>query len=156
MIKITSFSVKDTLAIGMALARQVNKGDIICLVGELGSGKTVLTKGIAIGLGAKKEEVISPTFVLIREYEAKFPIYHFDLYRLNEVDDIIRLGYEEYFYDQGVSIVEWADKLKQLMPLEYLKVDIQIRKDGARVFKFKPVGRHYKEILEKIDENIRH
>lgn len=155
MIKIVSSSVKDTLGLGRAIAREVKKGDIICLVGQLGSGKTVLTKGIASGLGFKKEDVISPTFVLIRQYEAKFPVYHFDLYRLKDAVDIIRLGYEEYFYDDGVSIVEWADKLKKLTPLEYLRIEIQIRKNGARIFKLKPLGKRYKELSEKIDENIR-
>ncbi len=150
MIKITSFSVKDTLGLGRTIAREVKKGDIICLVGQLGSGKTILTKGIASGLGFKKEDVISPTFVLIRQYEANLSVYHFDLYRLKDASDIIRLGYEEYFYDDGVSIVEWADKLKKLTPSEYLKVEIQIRKDGAREFKFKPVGKRYKELLRKI------
>ncbi|MFH1397624.1 MAG: tRNA (adenosine(37)-N6)-threonylcarbamoyltransferase complex ATPase subunit type 1 TsaE [Candidatus Omnitrophota bacterium] len=150
MIKITSFSVKDTLGLGRAIAREVKKGDIICLTGELGSGKTILTKGIVSGLGFKKEDVVSPTFVLIRQYEANLSVYHFDLYRLKNADDIIKLGYEEYFYDQGVSIVEWADKLEKLTPSEYLRIDLQIRKNGARDFKFKPIGKRYKELLEKI------
>lgn len=153
MIKISSFSVKDTLLIGKAVSKAVKRGDIICLVGQLGSGKTVLTKGIVSGLGFRKEDVLSPTFVLIRQYEAKLPVYHFDLYRLKDAGDIIRLGYEEYFYGQGVSIVEWAEKLKELTPSEYLKIDLEVRKNGVRDFKFKPVGKRYKELLEKIKLN---
>jgi len=114
-MKVISKSVKETINIGKSLARKLKKGDIICLFGELGSGKTVLTKGIACGLKIPKEEVISPTFVLIRQYQkGDLPIYHFDLYRLKSPDDIALLGYEEYFYDQGVSVIEWPDRLKYL------------------------------------------
>jgi tRNA threonylcarbamoyladenosine biosynthesis protein TsaE len=155
-MKIISQSVNETLRIGKAIAKNLKRGDIICLFGNLGSGKTVLTKGIAAGLGIKRGEVISPTFVLLREYHNVRPLfYHFDLYRLKDWQDLLALGYEEYFYDDAATVIEWADRLGCLMPKEYLKVELAIKANKQRLIKFTPVGRHYKELWEKIRENIR-
>lgn len=156
MMKIASRSVNDTIKIGRKLAKNLEKSDIVCLIGKLGSGKTVLTKGIAAGLGIKKEKIISPTFVLIRQYRSKIPLYHFDLYRLAAPKDILVLGYEEYFYDEGVTVIEWADRLKYLLPEEYLKIELFIKEDKLRLLKFSAFGKHYKESLKKIYEDIRH
>lgn len=155
-VKINSYSVRDTLNIGRAIARNIKKGDIICLYGQLGCGKTVLTKGIALGLGFKQNNVISPTFVLIREYKTKIPMYHFDLYRINCPEDILILGYEEYFYNDGVSIIEWADRLKYLLPKECLKIKMSLKSGRQRVLEFTACGRRAKSLLKGIDENIRH
>ena len=156
-MRIVSKSPKDTLNIGRTIARDLKKGDIICLFGELGSGKTVLTKGIAWGLGIKRRAVVSPSFVLIRQYAGvKLPLYHFDLYRLKEEKDILALGYEEYLYDEGVTVIEWADRLKSILPKEYLKIELLLRVDAQRLFKLSGVGRRYKELLEKVNEDIRH
>ena len=155
MMKIVSLSVSDTIKIGRKLAKNLEKGDIICLIGKLGSGKTVLTKGIAAGLGIKKEKIISPTFVLIRQYYSKIPLYHFDLYRLAAPKDILFLGYEEYLYDEGVAVIEWADRLKYLLPKDYLKIELFIREDNQRMLKFSAFGKHYEESLKKIYEDIR-
>src|SRR3989338_4907104 len=106
-----SNSPRETMSIGKRIAKKLRKGDILCLFGEFGSGKTILTKGIALGLSLKKEEIISPSFVLLRQYsKAKIPLYHFDLYRLKKMQEIISLGYEEYFYNQGITVVEWAGR----------------------------------------------
>ncbi|MFA5356213.1 MAG: tRNA (adenosine(37)-N6)-threonylcarbamoyltransferase complex ATPase subunit type 1 TsaE [Candidatus Omnitrophota bacterium] len=151
-----SRSVKETLKIGSVIAKNSRKGDIICLFGEFGAGKTVLTKGIASGLGIKMGDVISPSFVLIRQHSrGRIPLYHFDLYRLERVNDILALGYEEYFYDDGVTVVEWADRLKSLLPREYLKIRLRIRSDLTRAFEFSAFGRRHKELLRKINEDIR-
>jgi tRNA threonylcarbamoyladenosine biosynthesis protein TsaE len=122
----------------------------------LGSGKTVLTKGIAQGLGIKKERIISPSFVLIREYKAEVPFYHLDLYRLKKPKDILGLGYEEYLYDEGITVIEWADRLKYLIPKEYLKIELSIKSQNQRLLKFIAFGGHYQELLKKIHEDIRH
>lgn len=156
-MQLISRSVQNTLNIGKKIARYLEKRDIICLFGELGSGKTVLTKGIASGLGIKRTKIISPSFVLIRQYlHAKLPLYHFDLYRLREPKDIMLLGYEEYFYDEGITVIEWADRLKYLLPEDYLKIEIFIRANTQRRFKFKACGRRAKELLERIHEDIRY
>lgn len=151
-----SRSIKDTIHIGKVIARNLKKGDIICLFGQLGSGKTVLTKGIASGLSLKIDNVISPTFVLIREYKGKIPLYHFDLYRLDKPEDILILGYEEYFYDEGVSIIEWADRLKYLLPKECLKIKVSFKNNEQRILEFIPCGMRAKSLLKDINEDIRH
>lgn len=156
-MKIISRSVNDTFKIGKVIAKNLRKADIVCLFGELGCGKTVLTKGIACALGIKSRKVISPSFVLIRQYStAKIPLYHFDLYRLKTIEDILALGYEEYFYDDGITVVEWADRLKCLLPKEYLKIKLSIKSDSQRLLQFNGYGRHYRELLGRIHENIRH
>ncbi|MCK9604491.1 MAG: tRNA (adenosine(37)-N6)-threonylcarbamoyltransferase complex ATPase subunit type 1 TsaE [Candidatus Omnitrophica bacterium] len=149
--EITSKSPGNTLNIGAKLAKNLRKGDIICLLGQLGSGKTVLTKGIAQGLGIAPGKIVSPSFVLMRQYNrSRLPLYHFDLYRLKLAKDIASLGYEEYFYDEGVSVVEWADRLGCLLPKEYLRIELAIKSDSQRVFKLQAFGSRYKELLERI------
>lgn len=155
-MKIVSYSVNDTLRIGRVISRHLKEGDILCLFGELGSGKTVLTKGIALGLGIAKNSIISPTFVLIRQYhKAKLPLFHFDLYRLKGDAEIMGLGYHEYFYDEAVTVIEWANKLNYLMPKECLKVKLQIESFKKRIFKFTSLGRRHRELLSRIHEDIR-
>jgi tRNA threonylcarbamoyladenosine biosynthesis protein TsaE len=156
-MRLFSNSLKDTLSFGRKIARHARGGDIICLFGKLGAGKTALTKGIAQGLGIKKDNVVSPSFVLIREYaRARVPLFHFDLYRLTDTKDILDLGYEEYFFGDGICVVEWADRLGCLMPKEFLKIELLHKDNTKRVFKFSAKGRRYKELLREIHENIRH
>ena len=140
------------------MARKLEAGDIICLSGELGSGKTVLTKGIAQGLGIKKERVISPSFVLIRQYElnTRLPLYHFDLYRLKECRDILEIGYEEYLFGKGVTVIEWAEKLNFLLPKECLKIKLLVKDRTSRQLKFSALGRRYKKLLRDIYANLGH
>jgi tRNA threonylcarbamoyladenosine biosynthesis protein TsaE len=149
-----SRSASSTFNIGKTIARYLDRADIICLFGGLGSGKTVLSKGIGFGLGVKTERVISPTFVLIRQYKGRLPVYHFDLYRINSQEDILGLGYEEFFYDQAVTIIEWADRLKFLLPEEFLKVELLVKGTNKRLLKFSAKGRRYKSLLEKIHAHI--
>ena len=138
---------------GKKIAKNLQKGDIICLFGELGTGKTVLTKGIANGLGIRARVIISPSFVLIRQYRGvSLPLYHFDLYRLKSQKDILALGYEEYLYDDGITVIEWADRLKNLLPEEFLKIELFIKANTKRLIKFNGFGPHYKELLKKIYE----
>lgn len=149
--------MSDTINIGKAIAKNLKKGDIICLFGELGSGKTVLTKGIAQGLGMKRNKIISPSFVIIRQYnKGKISLNHFDLYRLKRLEDILCLGYEEYFYNEAVTVIEWADRLKHLMPKEFLKIELFIKSKNQRLLQFNAIGKHYKEPLNNIHEDIRH
>lgn len=156
-MQIISKSVGDTLRLGRKIAKNLQRGDIVCLFGEFGSGKTVLTKGIAAGLGIKKNAIISPSFVLMRQYYGrKLLLYHFDLYRLKAAKDILGLGYQEYLYDEAVSVIEWAERLKYLLPKEYLGVGLFIRQNSQRLFKFSAKGERYKELLGKVYENIRH
>ncbi len=152
-MRLNSGSVRDTLNIGSRLARMLRPADVICLAGELGSGKTVLAKGIARGLGIKTDEIVSPTFVLLRQYpDARLPFYHFDLYRLKSPEDILGLGYEEYLYGDGVTVIEWPDRLKYLLPEGYLNIELVISAKNSRRLKFRASGRRYLELLRKIHE----
>ena len=132
-MRIISKSPDETLYIGRDIARNLKPSDIICLFGDLGSGKTVLAKGIGLGLGVRAGEINSPSFVLLRQYnEGRVPLYHFDLYRLKGPRDIMSLGYEEYLYGDGITVIEWPDRLKYLMPKECLKVRLFISVNKQR------------------------
>ena len=126
MLKITLDGLKETEKFGMKLGSILKGGEVICLIGELGAGKTNLTKSIAKGLGVK-DYVTSPTFTLINEYKgANFPLYHFDVYRLEGVEDILDLGFEEYFYSKGVTIVEWGNKIEKALPEDVLTIEMKM------------------------------
>jgi len=115
---------KETRAFGLALAKELKSGAIVALVGDLGTGKTTLTRYIAEGLGIL-EPIQSPTFTIIREHRTgRLPLFHFDVYRLEGPEDLFELGYEDYFYGEGVTIVEWADKVAELMPEETLWIHL--------------------------------
>ncbi len=153
-MQIISDSGKLTINLGERIARLFNRGDIICLFGQLGSGKTVLVKGIAKGLGISSKKITSPSFVLMREYAHKIPFYHFDLYRLKKPRQILEAGFQEYLYAQGISVIEWADRLKYLLPQEFLKIELIIKAKTKRLIKFNAKGKHYRELLKKINEAI--
>ncbi len=141
-----STRAEETIKFATHLAKSLRKGDILCLFGDLGTGKTTFVKGIAQGLKVKTSSVNSPTFVLLNIYEGKLPIYHFDLYRLEHIHEISRLGYEEFFYNEGISVVEWAEKLGELMPQEYLAVELTHQGENKRLITLKPHGKRYENI----------
>lgn len=127
-----------TIKLGEKLAGTLKGGQIVALIGELGSGKTTLTKGIAKGLGVKNSRYVnSPSFVIIKEYRGKKALYHFDIFRLDSVKDLDTIGYEEYFYGNGICVVEWADKIKKLLPKKYLEIKIKILKNNDREIKIR-------------------
>jgi tRNA threonylcarbamoyladenosine biosynthesis protein TsaE len=113
-IKVETKSVGETVSLGEKIGHLLKKGDVVSLIGELGVGKTYLTKGIVKSLGGC--DVKSPTFVIINEYKGKLPIFHFDCFRIKDPKELEKLGYEEYFYGNGVTIIEWADKIMELLP----------------------------------------
>jgi len=127
--------------IGTRLAAKLKKGDVVALIGPLGAGKTVLTKGIAKGLGVKDVQYVnSPTFVIIKEYEGKMPLYHFDLYRLSGPGSLDEICYDEYFYGGGVSVVEWADKIGSMLPKKRLEVRLSVAGENKRKIEIKKLS----------------
>ena len=131
--KFLSKGAKETIDFAAGFAKTLKQGDILALVGNLGAGKTTFTKGIARGLGVKDYvHVNSPTFVLIKEYKGRIPLYHFDLYRLNMIKDINDLDSDGYFFGKGVSVIEWADKCKALLPKKYIRVEFKIKSENER------------------------
>ena len=128
-----SNSVQETIGIGEKIARKLKKGDVVALVGNLGAGKTVLTKGIARGLGVRDVRYVnSPTFVIIKEYKGRIPLYHLDVYRLNKSSSLDAEGYEEYFYGDGVTVIEWADKIRAILPKKYIEVKLSVSGENSR------------------------
>ena len=129
-------SPEETKKLGRNLARQLEPGSVMALIGPLGSGKTVLIQGICSGLGVEKV-VTSPSFVIINEYPGRLHkssiwIYHFDLYRLENVEEFIKLGYEEYFYGKGITLIEWAEKVKSFLPRKRWEVNLKIISENER------------------------
>jgi len=120
-------SPKETQKLAYKLGKSLKKGDVVGLVGELGAGKTCFVGGLMDALGiSDKYRASSPTFILINEYKGKFPIYHFDMYRLNNITETYDLGIEEYFFGEGVSIVEWADRIEELLPENCIRINMEI------------------------------
>lgn len=118
-------SEQETEQIGEAIGRAAEPGTVVALIGDLGTGKTTLTKSIARGLGVT-ETVTSPTFNIIREYKSgRIPLYHFDVYRIGDPDEMFELGYEEYFYGDGICVVEWADIIEELLPEDAVIIRIE-------------------------------
>lgn len=126
----------ETKAFGEKLASGLKKGDILALIGDLGTGKTALTKYIAKGLGIRSE-ITSPTFTIVREYkDGRLPLYHFDVYRVGSVEEMYDIGYEEYFYGDGVCVIEWADMISEIIPEEALIISIQYGAESdERIYK---------------------
>lgn len=126
-------SLKETQQFGIQLGQSALPGDIICLDGDLGAGKTTLTQAIAIGLQVPEEcYVTSPTFAIFHEYPGRIPLYHMDFYRLGSVEEVEDLGFEEYFYQKGLTVVEWPDRAKYLIPDSRLYLTIRIKGEEGR------------------------
>lgn len=120
-MKIKLNGVEDTDKLGKKLGELVEPGDVICLNGDLGAGKTTLSKSIGIGMGVA-DYITSPTFAIINEYYGRLPLYHFDVYRLNNGEELFDLGVEDYFYGKGVCLIEWAENIEEFLPENRLEV----------------------------------
>lgn len=134
---IESFKTKDTFNLGKKMGEEAKSGDVICLLGDLGVGKTVFTQGFASGIGVK-EPVSSPTFTIIQEYEdGRIPFYHFDVYRISDVEEMEEIGFEDYIYGEGVCLIEWANLIEEILP-EQIKV-VTIAKDLEKGFDYRRI-----------------
>jgi len=152
MMEIRTFSENETEKLGKKIGRLAWPGMIILLKGDLGTGKTVLTRGLARGLGIE-EPITSPTYTLLHQYHGRLPLYHFDIYRLTAPEEMYDLGYEEFFYGQGVSVVEWPERMEDLRPDEYLEIIIEKNpghEGDERIIRIFPVGEDYKNIAKEL------
>lgn len=145
-------NLEETEKFGIFLGENLRPGDVLCLNGDLGAGKTTLTKSIAKGLGID-DYVTSPTFTIVNEYYGNINLYHIDTYRLDDKIDVEYLGFDEYFYSDGVTIVEWADKIRDALPEEYMEINIS-SKDDKRILDIKYFGNRFDDIKEKLDESF--
>ena len=145
-------NLEETEKFGLFLGENLRPGDVVCLNGDLGAGKTTLTKSIAKGLGIH-DYVTSPTFTIVNEYYGKIDLYHIDTYRLDDMVDVDYLGFDEYFYSDGVTIVEWAEKIRDALPEEYMEINIMSH-DDKRDLDINYVGNRFDELKEKLDESF--
>ncbi|MCL6519083.1 MAG: tRNA (adenosine(37)-N6)-threonylcarbamoyltransferase complex ATPase subunit type 1 TsaE [Armatimonadetes bacterium] len=143
-----TYSSEETELLGEQIGRALQPGVVVALIGELGAGKTTLTKGIARGLGVT-DLVHSPTFTLIHEHKGRVPVYHFDLYRLESHEEMEDLDYESYFRGEGVTIIEWAEKIPGILPSDRLEIRIS-EKNSTRRFDLIATGTQSEEVLGRI------
>lgn len=146
---IVTHSTGETKALARDLASALIAGDVISLTGDLGAGKTVFVQGLAEGLGIK-ERVTSPTFTIIKEYAGRIPMFHMDVYRLSSPAELVDLGYEEYFFGEGVSIVEWGDRVEALFPPDYLEISIDRLAESDRKLALAPHGSRWIDIAKSM------
>lgn len=152
-MRIDSHSPEDTQHIGRELGKLARPGDVILLVGNLGAGKTCLTQGIAWGLDVTGY-ARSPSFVLMNEYQGRLPMYHIDLYRLENAAEIADLGLDDYLYGRGLCVVEWADRAPDLLPPQHLMIKISLLGDAERRLELTPHGERYKTMLTDIKKGL--
>jgi tRNA threonylcarbamoyladenosine biosynthesis protein TsaE len=152
MITIYTNSIEETVAFGERLGALLGPGDVLALMGELGAGKTTITKGIARGAGVA-DEIHSPTFTLIHEHKGRVPFYHVDLYRLAGNEDVEFLGLEEYIHGDGIVVIEWADRAPALLAKERLEITLSFQGDEGREIKLHPTSERLRKIVESIVEN---
>lgn len=145
--QMTTHSEEETIRLAEKLTRLLQPGDVITLAGDLGVGKTTFVKGIARGLGVKRT-VNSPTFTIIKEYKGKVPLYHMDVYRLEDSDEDI--GISEYFNSEGISVVEWAHFIADDLPEEYLDIHMTYIDEHRRHLIFTPKGTHFEQVVANL------
>lgn len=132
-----TFSPQETAELGMRLGKAAKPGDVYALTGDLGTGKTVFTQGIAKGLGIT-EPVSSPTFTIVQIYEgARMPLYHFDVYRIGDIEEMDEIGYEDYIYGDGLALIEWSNLITEILPSR--RTDIAIEKDLEKGFDYRKI-----------------
>ena len=146
-----SKNTHDTLRFGKRMRKRLQRGDVVALVGELGAGKTHLIKGLAAGVrGGSPEDISSPSYTLIHEYPGEIPFYHIDLYRLEIETEAEDLGLDEYFQSQGVTAVEWADKIPSFLPEEVIWIHVCCTGEHSRSIQVTPRGKRYEALLKEL------
>ena len=154
-LKIISNSDLDTIKIAKTLAKFLTTGDTVILTGELGAGKTKFTEGF-LSYYNLQDEISSPTFNIVNEYKTPFStIYHFDVYRLADIDEFYAIGGEEYF-DKGICLIEWGEQIEDALPLEYIKINFEKNEldDNCRTLNFEAIGKKYEKVLDKLQAEL--
>lgn len=154
VLNFESKNIEDTLKLGKQLGNLAETGQIILLSGELGSGKTIVVKGIAEALNINKKSITSPTYTIINEYKGKLPLYHMDLYRLEFEEELIEIGFEEYLYREGIIAIEWPEIALALLPADYLYIKLEIVNSQARNIKIKAQGNKGKRLQEGLEKYV--
>lgn len=143
---------EDTVRLGEALAEALEPGTVVALIGHLGAGKTRLVQAVAQAAGVDRRSVNSPTFVLVQEYEGRWPIFHFDIYRLHDSGEFLDLGAEEYMASAGVCFIEWADRVADVLPADLLRIEILTTGETSREFRFHATGPRSERVLQRLSQ----
>ena len=153
-VRFQARSEDDTARLGEALARLLPAGTTVALLGTLGAGKTRLVQAIAAGCGVPKDRVISPTFVLCQPYEGTRTLYHLDAYRLKDDDEFLELGPEEYFESDGLTLIEWADRVENCLPPDYIEIQIAVTGEHSREFELRGIGDGFESVLSELAQTM--
>jgi len=149
-----SNSPADTTKFGKKIGGQIKEGSVICLTGELGCGKTLLTRGICSGLGVPHRQVNSPTFIMINEYRGRLPVFHLDMYQIGTEEEVIELGIMDYLFRarSGVMIVEWAEKILSLLPDNILRINFEFVSPRKRHLELIAGGERFEELFKELSK----
>lgn len=149
MLKLLVPTTEDMVELGRVMGKTVAPGQVIALIGDLGAGKTTLVQGIAKGLDIQAN-LTSPTFTLIKQYSGRIPLYHIDVYRLDDPEEILFLGLDEILLEEAVVVVEWAERIEELLPSEYLRIRIAMEADARRQVMIEAEGSGYERVIEEL------
>ena len=150
MVKIYLDGEEQTKEIGYKLGKLLTPGSVICLIGDLGAGKTTMTQSLARAIGVD-DYITSPTFTIVNEYEGNMPLYHFDVYRIGSSEEMYDIGYDEYINSDGVCIIEWANLIEDILPDEYLYIEMNYKETGREMI-LTPKGDKYEEIVKELSK----
>ncbi|MGL4796855.1 MAG: tRNA (adenosine(37)-N6)-threonylcarbamoyltransferase complex ATPase subunit type 1 TsaE [Paraclostridium sp.] len=148
MVKIYLENEEKTREIGSKLGNLLTPKSVVCLIGDLGAGKTTMTQSLAKSLGVD-DYITSPTFTIVNEYEGRIPLYHFDVYRIGSSEEMYDIGFDEYIDGEGVCIIEWANLIEDILPDEYLYIEMNYIENG-REMTLNPKGEKYEEIVKEL------
>lgn len=154
MFSIITSSPEQTQSAGRILGSLLGAGDLVCLYGDLGSGKTNFSYGIALGLDVREQYITSPTFTFVNEYRGRVPFYHIDLYRLKEPAELESIGFEEYIDSNGVTVIEWAERAEDELPPESLSVYLSYLSESSREIGFLAEGERYDKLIGELKRRL--
>jgi len=154
MFSVISSHPEETWHIGEVLGSYLGPGDIVCLYGDLGSGKTNLAYGIARGLNVREQYITSPTFIFVNEYHGRTPLFHIDLYRLAEPEELENIGFREYLTTDGVTVIEWAEKAEYELPQERLSIYLAVIGEESREIGFLAEGERYEQLMQLMKKSL--
>lgn len=154
MFNVITSSPEKTWQIGQLLGELLDAGYTVCLYGDLGAGKTNFTFGIAQGLDVQEQYITSPTFTFVNEYQGRVPLYHIDLYRLKDPDELENIGFEEYIESDGVTVIEWAERAEDALPVEGLSVYLAYVDEHSREIGFIAEGERYEKLVEELKQEL--
>jgi tRNA threonylcarbamoyladenosine biosynthesis protein TsaE len=154
MFSVITSSPEQTWEIGRLLGTLLDAGDTICLFGDLGAGKTNFAYGIARGLDVREQYITSPTFTFVNEYQGRVPLYHIDLYRLKGPDELENIGFDEYIESDGVTVIEWAERAEDELPMEHLRVYLTSVDEKSREIGFLAEGERYEKLMVELKQRL--